>query len=215
MAAKKSSKKQSKSDFIRQQPATLSAADVIAKGKEAGMTFTSSLVYMVRGRQDGKATPKKTATKTVNPKQTAPKKLSAAPKQKASAKKSTSTTPGRSASPKETGSKADFVRARAHLSPKEIVEDAKAAGQKLDVNYVYKVRGYDKTTAKRKSTARRPVGKKPAAKTATTKPAASDVRPSDAKVETLLRAVAAELGLGRAIEILQDERARVRVVIGG
>jgi hypothetical protein len=33
--------------------------------------------------------------------------------------------------------------------------------------------------------------------------------------ETLLKAVAAEIGLGRAMEILAGERARVRAVIGG
>lgn len=33
--------------------------------------------------------------------------------------------------------------------------------------------------------------------------------------EPLLRAVAAELGLGRAVEILQGERARVRAVLRG
>ena len=43
-------------------------------------------------------------------------------------------------SPAKT-SKADFVRARSHLSPEEIVEDAKAAGLKLDTSYVYNVRG--------------------------------------------------------------------------
>jgi hypothetical protein len=34
-------------------------------------------------------------------------------------------------------------------------------------------------------------------------------------VEDLLRAAAAELGLGRAMEILEGERARVRAVLGG
>jgi hypothetical protein len=39
------------------------------------------------------------------------------------------------------------------------------------------------------------------------------VRPSSS-AENLLRAVAAELGLGRAVEILQGERARVRGLMG-
>jgi hypothetical protein len=34
-------------------------------------------------------------------------------------------------------------------------------------------------------------------------------------IEDLLKAVAAELGLGMAMEILQGERARVRMVMGG
>jgi hypothetical protein len=35
------------------------------------------------------------------------------------------------------------------------------------------------------------------------------------KVEDLLRAVAAEIGLGRAIELLQADRARVHAVLRG
>jgi hypothetical protein len=43
----------SKSDFIRQH-ADLSTADLIAAGKKAGLSFTSSLVYAVRGRKEAK-----------------------------------------------------------------------------------------------------------------------------------------------------------------
>jgi hypothetical protein len=53
----------SSSDFIRQQPASLSATEVIAKGKAEGIKFGSSLVYMVRRRSPGKA--KKGTAKTV------------------------------------------------------------------------------------------------------------------------------------------------------
>jgi hypothetical protein len=99
MAAKKTSKKPTKSSFIRQHP-DLSAADVIAKGKAEGMKFTSSLVYMVRGRQDGK---KSAAKGLSSPKKAAAKKASAASKP---------------VSPKTaTTNKADFVRQRGHLSP--------------------------------------------------------------------------------------------------
>jgi hypothetical protein len=35
------------------------------------------------------------------------------------------------------------------------------------------------------------------------------------KTEELLKAVAAEIGLRRAIEILEEERAKVRAVLGG
>ena len=35
------------------------------------------------------------------------------------------------------------------------------------------------------------------------------------KAEDLLKALGAEIGLGRAMEILAGERARVRAVIGG
>src|ERR1019366_1350004 len=111
-----------KSNFIRQQPATLSAADVIAAGKKVGLKISSSLVYMVRGRV------------------TKPKK--------AVDKKTTATKTTMSSSKAPITSKADFVRSRSHLSPKEIVEDAKAGGLKLDVGYVYNVRGADKAKTK-------------------------------------------------------------------
>jgi hypothetical protein len=48
MAAKKTPAKQSKSDFIRSQPSTMSAAEVVAKGKAAGIKILPGLVYEVR-----------------------------------------------------------------------------------------------------------------------------------------------------------------------
>jgi hypothetical protein len=98
-----------KSDFIRQH-ASLSTADVIAKAKTAGLKVSSSLVYMVRSRAGAKkAVAKKTSAKpTAAPSKAAPASVS----------------------------KADFVRARTHLSPKEIVEDARTAGVKFDAGYV-------------------------------------------------------------------------------
>ncbi len=39
---------QSRSAFIRSLPATLKAADVVAKGKDAGLSFRTNLVYEVR-----------------------------------------------------------------------------------------------------------------------------------------------------------------------
>src|ERR1035438_7151965 len=122
MAAKKTTKKpQSKSDFIRNQAKSLSAADVVAKAKAAGIKLTSQLVYNVRG--DSKAKNKGTAKKTSKTKPVASKRAAL----KSPAKMS----------------KADFVRSRSHLSPREVVEDGKAAGIKLDASYVYNVRGYD------------------------------------------------------------------------
>jgi hypothetical protein len=121
-------------------------------------------------------------------------------------------------------SKADFVRANSSLSVKDLVGKALFDGIDLTENYVYKVRGYDKkAAAKRKAIAKKlavkrtitPVVAKPAAETAPaiTNPAAT-TRTTDAQVEDLLRAIAAELGLGRAVEILAGERAKVRAVIG-
>jgi hypothetical protein len=166
-----------KSQFIRTQPATMSTADVIAKAKAAGLKISSSLVYMVRGRSSRRA-----EVGTV---------------------KGPSTT-AKSIGPAE--SKAAFVRSRPHLSPKEIVEDAVAAGVKLGASYVYNVRG----AAKAKST--RMVTKQAARTVRHSPPVARPIGPSF-KAEDLLRAVAAELGLGRAIELLETERARVHAVL--
>jgi len=218
MAAKKTTNQPSKSDFIRQQPSSMSVADVIAKGQEAGIKFTSSLVYMVRGRQDGKATPKKASGKKSSSKKPGAKKTST----KVSAPKKTATTSKTTAPKKSTESKAEFVRARAHLSPREIVEDAKGQGIKLDPSYVYNVRGYDKTAAKTKTVAKKGSASQQPTPSSTTpksapasKPTPSNGSRSSGSVEELLKAAAAELGLGRAIEILHAERAKVRAVLGG
>jgi len=40
-----------KSAFIRSQPASLSATEVVANAKAAGMTISPTLVYVVRGKQ--------------------------------------------------------------------------------------------------------------------------------------------------------------------
>jgi hypothetical protein len=109
------------------------------------------------------------------------------------------------AAPASGASKAAFVRTREHLSPREIVEDAKVAGIDLDVGYVYNVRGAARARSKVTKHAARVVR------------AVADAAPpvSTAKAEDLLKALGAELGLGRAIEILQGERAKVRDVIRG
>lgn len=111
---------------------------------------------------------------------------------------------------KTSSSKADFVRAHADLSPKEIVEKGKAEGVKLNASYVYNVRNYEKSKTQKKVTKR-------AAHRATARKAPSVTRSiaTNTSAEDLLRAVAAELGLGRAIELLQGERARVHAVMRG
>jgi hypothetical protein len=127
MAANKTPKKPtlSKSDFIRQQPSSLSAAEVVAKAKTAGLTFASVLVYKVRGRTKTKKPTTKMASAMVTTAPTA-----------------TSTKP-----PKN---KAAFVRGLAVSTPaKEVVKQAKAAGINLNVGYVYTVR----QTAKKKRAA--------------------------------------------------------------
>lgn len=186
-----SAAKPNKSDFIRKQPATLSAAEVVKKAKAQGIDLRAGLVYEVR--RMAKAKSAGTAKKVPGVKKAAPK---AAPVVAKSI-----------AAKKPPASKASFVRAHSDLSPKEIVAKAKAEGIKLDVGYVYNVRGAAKAGARKKvvkQAARRAV-----ARGGVTLPR---LAASTSPVESLLRAVAAEIGLGRAMEILSGERTRVRAL---
>jgi hypothetical protein len=185
MAAEKTSTpKPNKSEFIRSQPAELSAADVAEKAKAEGLMITSGLVYGVRSQLKLKRKGKKgTAKKT------------------AAVKKNATTKPAKT-------TKADFVRKLPTASPKEIIARAKTEGIKIDLDYVYKVRSSAKAgRAKTKAEAR----------AATPRKGVAVPRPiaTTSSAEDLLRAVAAEVGLGRAMDILAAERARVRAVIGG
>jgi hypothetical protein len=195
-------KQQNKSDFIRAQPAALSVAEVIAKGKAEGIKFGSSLVYMVRRRSTVKAKKGGAETAPAGP-ATSPVKSSTS---KTPSTKSTAT------STKPPKSKADFVRAYAGLAPKEIVEKAKAESVKFDVSYVYRVRAMDKTARKKTRAAAKATTSTTTAMNGAVPSVTSAASLSSA--EDLLRAVAAELGLGRAVEILLGERKRVRAVIG-
>jgi hypothetical protein len=189
-----------KSAFIRSQPATMTAAEVVKLARGAGIKVDEHYVSKIRsaakvaGKSSKGAMAKKAASKS--PAKTAPAK-------KASVSKA------------DTFSKSDFVRARPHLSPKEIVEDARDYGMKLTANHVYNVRSYDAAKGTKKSAGKKAsvimkVGPAPVAPTV-----AKTNGSSSSRVEDLLKAVATELGLGHAIEILQGERARVRAVIGG
>jgi hypothetical protein len=70
---KKQTKGPNRSDFIRSLPASMPAAEVVAKGAEAGLTFKAGLVYEVRradlkraGKPHGK--PGRPRTKQSHPK---------------------------------------------------------------------------------------------------------------------------------------------------
>lgn len=97
------------------------------------------------------------------------------------------------------------------MPAKEVVAKAKAQGMTLTVPYVYSIRTASKAAAKKAGAAggspRR--GRPPTA-------AASNVTGSrSARVEDLLRAAAAEIGLSHAIGLLQAEQQKVRSVLGG
>jgi hypothetical protein len=158
----------------------MSAAEIVQKGKAAEIPLSTHYVHKVRAQAKAKAKPNKVS-------------------------KSGKSTKSRTSN--KTTSKAAFVRANARLSPQEIVAKAKAAGIKLETNYVYNVRGADRTARKKRRTA--------AKVTTSATTSANGARPSvNANAENLLKAVAAEIGLGNAIEILSAERARLAAVIG-
>jgi hypothetical protein len=177
----------SKSEFIRGIPLSVSAKDVVAQGEAAGIRFDTDYVYKAR----------KTA--------------------KAGTVKKAVTLPSANSVSKSSGkpqeSKAAFVRARAHLSPGEIVEDAKAEGVRFDARYVYRVRAMDREATTRKTAASK-VTTETLTSTNGAHPAVT-FRAASSPAEDLLLAVAAELGLGRAAELLSEERARIKGLLGG
>jgi hypothetical protein len=205
----------SKSDFIRQQPPQLSAAEVVDKAKASGLTIDPGLVYNVRGRAKAKRKATKVPAKPVTKVLAKPvTKVLAKPVTKVLAKPVTKVltkpTPGfTKPSAKKTSpiqSKADFVRRFPNSTPKEIVQKAVAAGIQIGVGYVYNVRSSG-SAAKKSATVPKPTPK-PNPTTVGRHPGTSE------RAEGLLRALAAEIGLGRATEILAGQRAIVRAVLG-
>lgn len=92
------------------------------------------------------------------------------------------------------------------LTAKEVLSRAKASGFATSESNVHRVRrlhgGGRRTAQRHVSVARAPSS------------ALAKTNGTHSRTEELLRAVAAELGLGRAVEILQSERSRVRSVLG-
>lgn len=100
-------------------------------------------------------------------------------------------------------SKAAFVRSLPSTTPaKEVVAKAKAQGMVLSDAYVYNVRATSKT-------------RKAGGRGGRRGPAPASLGGSGTRnAEDLLRAVASELGLARAISVLQAEHSRVRKLLG-
>lgn len=187
-----------KSDFIRAQPASLSAAQIVEKAKAQGIALRAGLVYEVRRTDKAK--------KAGGPKHAGPAEgTRTRARARARAPRATAAAPKNAGAGKQPASKAAFVRAHANLSPKEIVEKAKAENIKLDVGYVYNVRSSNKTAKETRPSqgARRP----------TRHAGAPSPVAAASNVEALLKAVAAEVGLGRALEVLQAERAKIAAAL--
>ncbi len=181
--------------FILSLPTTLPAKEVLAKAKAKGIKTSENNVHRVRrihGRSRqaiAKAQASVAAPSAVKP-----------------------VTPA--AGPGVALTKSSFVRGFALNTPaKQIVQKAVAAGVDLDVRYVHKVQSRSKPSAAKRPSARPAVA---VAASARVSPARSSgpATSAPASVEALLRAIAAEIGLGRAVEILQGERATVRAVLG-
>jgi hypothetical protein len=212
MAAKKAPPQQSKSAFIRAQPATMSAADVVSQGKAAGITLRPELVYEVRRVARARTASGATASGSRGA-SGATASGATASRGKGNAKRSKSRSAKGAGARSSLGkgkalSKADFVRAHANASPREITEKAAAEGITLGTRYVYNVRGSDRAAAKKKRQQARSGA--PRKGVAVPRPIATTSRAED-----LLKAVGAEVGLAKAIEILSGERARVKAVLGG
>jgi hypothetical protein len=102
--------------------------------------------------------------------------------------------------------KSAFVRSLPRSMPaKEVVAKAKAQGITISVPLVYIARAQ----AKKKT------GKRGPGRPRKNAAIAASTSVSTAGVEGLLRAAAAEIGLSRAIEILNEQRESVRRVLGG
>jgi len=161
--------------FILGLPKSLSAKEVLKKAKASGHKTSEGNIYRVRRLHGAKKT-----TSSAAPTAGAPSKPN-------------------------LSSKSDFIRGFSANTPaKEVVAKAKAAGIKLDIQYVYKLRSRSKPVRRTVAVA------KPAQVTI----ARTKTNGVHSNAEDLLRAVAAELGLGHAMEILQHERAQVRAVLG-
>jgi hypothetical protein len=103
-------------------------------------------------------------------------------------------------------SKAAFVRSLAATTPaKEVVANAKERGMTLTESYVYNVRGAAKAAKRKRAGSLRSA--------LVARPLAAPASGGTGATEDLLRAVGAELGLTRALEVLHAERARVHAVL--
>jgi hypothetical protein len=183
--------------LIRALPKDLPVADVIAKAKAAGHETSESNVSRVRKMAGSKpaSLPRPTAKKAARPSKAASSKPAAGPRKTAA--------PGTA---KSAGvSKSAFIRLHPNLSTADVIAKGKAAGLKFTSSLVYMVRG---------RAAHGPPSRAASSAPVTHGPSASKPAGTAHGAEGLLKAVAAELGLGHAIDILQEERARVRGVIG-
>jgi hypothetical protein len=236
-------KPKTKADFVRRHR-DLSAKELIEKGKAEGVKLSTMYVYEVRAydlaprvRPPRKRRSKRASLKLVSPAAPKVEGIPKAPKPKSklsnfimscpkampvaeviarakaagmvTSRSNVSRVRGMARTSPKT-SKADFVRKYPDLTAPMIVEKGAAAGLIFEADYVHTVRGYDRRTGSKnidRPTTLAPHVSAPPAPSATTTPAAA----SD---EDVLRAIVTVIGLRRAFETLDGERARVRGVLG-
>lgn len=119
-----SKKASSKTAFIKSQPRSMAAIDIVNKAKQAGLTMTSQYVYKVRSEMN----------KTSKPKTSAKPGLA----------KKTATGKARGENPmaRRKTNLAAFVRGLPRtLTAKDVVAKAIQAGLRLSPDYVWRVRG--------------------------------------------------------------------------
>ena len=213
--------------ILSMPPTTLTAKEVVAKAKDRGMTTSEANVHRVRAMMKGHA---KQGAKGAQPAKAA-----------ASAPKKAASTAGKGGQSGQTGmSKADFVRNLPSTMPaKEVARKAKASGLSITEHYVYKIRSaankkggtaakapsgspkaasapakaapkpaIAKAPAPKAPAPKAPAPKAPAPKAAAPKPHISGA----SSAEEILKAVSAELGLSRALAILENELSRIRSI---
>ncbi len=184
-----------KSAFVRSLPASLSAKDVIARAKAAGLSLTEHYVYNVRSQAKAKGT------------------IAGGTKQAAAgAKKAAAGTKKSGGGAKKSGGRSNvksaFVLAQpASLSVKEIVAAAKKAGLSISAALVYSLRG------KRKGAAPAAKGTAPAAASSGRKgPAPKLPRDLSANIdetELSLQRLAVHIGIERSRALIDQAQRRL------
>jgi hypothetical protein len=218
----------SKSEFILSQPPDLHAVDVVVNARDAGLAIDLPLVYTVRTRASARRHAPSPSAETSPVTARGPALPSR--RRAAGASKADSNRAQTNLTPKEV---AEPPKSAAPRLAKEVAAPAKSAAPKPAVASASPKPAVAPPSSKpavasahnapRSNKAkRRPAAKKASARVfAKPEPLPSVSMTNDAPFvsmrndEELLMILAAEVGLGRAIDILQAERARVMAIFGG
>ncbi|MFI5300037.1 MAG: hypothetical protein ACHREM_18275 [Polyangiales bacterium] len=155
--AKPAAAPQTKTAFVLSFPRDVSAAEVVAKAKAAGIALKVNHVSNIRSVAKAKRKTKRAAKKTAK----APAASKAAPAKKATTKSVATKAPTAKPSGKKRGRanpKKAFIASQPRTMPAvEVVAAAKKAGISISVDYVYKTRSKPGSAKKATSAAAVPV----------------------------------------------------------